>query len=211
MPSMLRSHPPEEALRLVETAKIPPLFIKFSNGQVPPDLFPRLVVQFFQWVKDKCQILQKPQLFHEFARFFISADGDSVILICRSSVIEVVVHGDNHSFASAVHRQLCSILECMHSESRWQRDMRYEMSFLCPVCSRGGVVGHCRNHDAQQCKEEECLHFLAESEVRKNRISICTNSPFAPNPKVQVKQFTPWFPSQIVQVNAFCFLTDPAE
>ena len=235
VPSMLRSHPPEEALRLVETAKIPPLFVKFSSGQVPPDLFPRLVVQFFQWVKDKCQILQKPQLFHEFARFFISADGDSVILICRSSVIEVVVHSDNHSCelvehfsasvklsadvqfentevicASAVHRQLCSILECMHRESRWQRDMRYEMSFLCPVCSHGGVVGHCRNHDAQQCKEEECLHFLAESEVRKNRI-ICTNSPFAPNPKVQVKQFTPWFPSQIEQVNTYCFSTDPTE
>ena len=235
VPSMLRSHPPEEALRLVETAKIPPLFVKFLNGQVPPDLFPRLVVQFFQWVKDKCQILQKPQLFHEFARFFISADGDSVILICRSSVVEVVVHGDNHSCelvehfsasmklsadvqfentevicASAVHRQLCSILECMNRESCWQRDMRYEMSFLCPVCSHGGVVGHCRNHDAQQCKEEECLHFLAESEVRKNRI-ICTNSPFAPNPKVQVKQFTPWFPSQIEQVNTYCFLTDPTE
>ena len=236
VPSMLRSHPPEEALRLVETAKIPPLFVKFSNGQVPPDLFPRLVVQFFQWVKDKCQILQKPQLFHEFARFFISADGDSVILICRSAVIEVVVHGANRSCelvehssasmklsadvqfentevigASAVHRQLCSILECMHRESRWQRDMRYEISFLCPVCSRDGVVGQCRNHDAQQCKEEECLHFLAESEVRKNRIPICTNSTFAPNPKVQVKQFTPWFPSQIVQVNTFRFLTDPAE
>ena len=236
VPSMLRSHPPEEALRLVETAKIPPLFVKFSNGQVPPDLFPRLVVQFFQWVKDKCQISQKPQLFHEFARFFISADGDSVILICRSAVIEVVVHGANRSCelvehssasmklsadvqfentevigASAVHRQLCSILECMHRESRWQRDMRYEISFLCPVCSRDGVVGQCRNHDAQQCKEEECLHFLAESEVRKNRIPICTNSTFAPNPKVQVKQFTPWFPSQIVQVNTFRFLTDPAE
>lgn len=235
VPSMLRSHPPEEALRLVETAKIPPLFVKFSNGQVPPDLFPRLVVQFFQWVKDKCQILQKPQLFHEFARFFISTDGDSVILICRSAVIEVIVHGDNHSCelvehfsasmklsadvqfentevigASAVHRQLCSILECMHRESRWQRDMRYEISFLCPVCSRDGVVGHCRNHDAQQCKEEDCLHFLAESEVRKDG-TICTNSPFALNPKVQVKQFTPWFACQIEQVNTYCFVTDPTE
>ena len=97
VPSMLRSHPPEEVLGLVKKAKVPPLFVKFLNGQVPPDLFPRLVVQFCQWVKDECKILEQPQLFHEFARFITSKDGDSVNLICHSSVVEVVVLGDDES------------------------------------------------------------------------------------------------------------------
>ena len=193
VPSMLRSHPPEEVLGLVKKAKVPSLFVKFLNGQVPPDLFPRLVVQFCQWVKDECKIIEQPQLFHEFARLITSKDGDSVILICHSSVVEVVVLGDDDSHKLAerllanmtlstdvqaettklicpsdVQRQLVSILERMHNESRWQRDMSYEISFLCPVCSPEGVVSYCQNHGAEKCKEEECLHFQGRSYLYAN-------------------------------------------
>lgn len=226
VPSMLRSHPPEEALKLVRTAKVPPLFVKFLNGQVPPDLFPRLVVQFCKWVKDECKILEQPQLFHEFARLITSKDGDSVILICHSSVVEVVVLGDDDSHKLAerllanmtlstdvqvettklicpgdVHRQLVSILERMHNESRWQRDMSYEISFLCPVCSPEGVVSYCQNHGSEKYKEEGCLHFLCESELRSAKeIIVCKKDSFAPNLRVQVKLFEPWFASSTEQV-----------
>ena len=226
VPSMLRSHPPEEVLGLVKKAKVPSLFVQFLNGQVPPDLFPRLVVQFCQWVKDECKIIEQPQLFHEFARLITSKDGDSVILICHSSVVEVVVLGDDDSHKLAerlsanmtlstdvqaettklicpsdVQRQLVSILERMHNESRWQRDMSYEISFLCPVCSPEGVVSHCQNHGTEKCKEEECLHFLCESELRSAKeIIVCPKASFAPNLRVQVKLFEPWFASSTEQV-----------
>ena len=227
VPSMLRSHPPEEALKLVKKAKVPPLFVKFLNGQVPPDLFPRLVVQFCQWVKDECKILEQPKLFHEFARLITSKDGDSVILICHSSVVEVVFLGgdDGHKlaehlsasmtlstdvqvettkpiYASDVHRQLVSILERLRNESRWQRDMSYEMSFLCTVCSPEGAVRYCQNHGTKKCKEEECLHFLCESELRRSAGEkiVCTKDPFAENLKVQVEMFAPWFASSTEQV-----------
>ena len=227
VPSMLRSHPPEEVLGLVKKAKVPPLFVKFLNGQVPPDLFPRLVVQFCQWVKDECKILEQPQLFHEFARLITSKDGDSVILICHSSVVEVVFLGgdDGHKlaehlsasmtlstdvqvettkpiYASDVHRQLVSILERLRNESRWQRDMSYEMSFLCTVCSPEGAVRYCQNHGTKKCKEEECLHFLCESELMRSAGEkiVCTKDPFAENLKVQVEMFAPWFASSTEQV-----------
>ena len=227
VPSMLRSHPPEEALKLVKKAKVPPLFVKFLNGQVPPDLFPRLVVQFCQWVKDECKILEQPKLFHEFARLITSKDGDSVILICHSSVVEVVFLGgdDGHKlaehlsasmtlstdvqvettkpiYASDVHRQLVSILERLRNESRWQRDMSYEMSFLCTVCSPEGAVRYCQNHGTKKCKEEECLHFLCESELMRSAGEkiVCTKDPFAENLKVQVEMFAPWFASSTEQV-----------
>ena len=227
VPSMLRSHPPEEALKLVKKAKVPPLFVKFLNGQVPPDLFPRLVVQFCQWVKDECKILEQPKLFHEFARLITSKDGDSVILICHSSVVEVVFLGgdDCHKFAEHlsasmtlstdvqvettkpiyacdVHRQLVSILERLRNESRWQRDMSYEMSFLCTVCSPEGAVRYCQNHGTKKCKKEECLHFLCESELRRSAGEkiVCTKDSFAENLKVQVEMFAPWFASSTEQV-----------
>ena len=70
VPSMLMSHPPEGIMSLVASASIPPLYLKFESGQVPPGLFPRLVLQFFQWVQEG-QVL-KPQLYHNFARFYTS-------------------------------------------------------------------------------------------------------------------------------------------
>ena len=227
VPSMLRSHPPEEVLGLVKKANVPSLFVKFLNGQVPPDLFPRLVVQFCQWVKDECKILEQPKLFHEFARLITSKDGDSVILICHSSVVEVVFLGgdDSHKlsehlsasmtlstnvqvettksiYACDVRRQLVSILERMRNESRWQRDMSYELSFLCTVCSREGAVNYCQNHGTKECKEEKCLHFLYESELRRSAGEniVCNKDSFAENLKVQVEMFAPWFASSTEEV-----------
>ena len=49
VPSMLKSHPQKEIAELIASAKLPYLFLTFRNGHVPLGLFPRLVLEFFQW------------------------------------------------------------------------------------------------------------------------------------------------------------------
>ena len=149
VPSMLMSHPPEGMMSLVASARIPPLFLKFESGHVPPGLFPRLVLQFFQWHQEE---LGKPQLYHNFARFYTSQKEDcSVILLCHSSSIEVVAHQGTSqdslqpvkfscsadvtnktcevSCAHGVRRQLGLImmLESIRKEFCWLRGMKYEV------------------------------------------------------------------------------------
>ena len=216
VPSMLKSHPPKEIIELVASAKIPSLFIKFENGQVPPGLFARLVVQFFQWGKGKLWRPENPQLFHNFARFFTTEDDYTVILLCHTSSIEVVVHNGNlnlelvddlskmtltprHdsagcSCAFAVRKQLGLMLECMRNEFCWLRNMRYEMCVICPVCCQGNRVGFCRTHRVQGCNEEQCLHFLSEAELCSDKYTIiCSKSASAQNIRVEVMLFEPWF------------------
>ena len=178
VPSMLMSHPPDEIMELIESAEIPSLFLKFETGQVPPGLFPRLVLQFLQWCKQECSSPEHPQLYHNFVRIYHSEEVNcSVILLCHMSSIEVIVHrgngGDevahcsmsassslvnnNHdTFACAVLRQLKLMLESMRGEFCWLQNMKYEVSFLCPVCCEGGVVSYCRTHLLKGCKQEEC-------------------------------------------------------
>ena len=220
VPSMLKTHPPEDIIKLLQSARIPSLFLKFENGLVPPGLFPRLVLQFFQWGKGTLWSPENPQLFHDFARFYTSEDEDcSVILACHSSSIEVVIHRDNDSFdlaedlsskmslatdynynsaesnsARVVRRQLELMLECMRNEFCYLRNMRYEMSVICPVCCDHGTVKYCSTHYARNCKEEQCLHFWYVSELCSGKKKInCTKSASARNTRVQVMQFAPWF------------------
>ena len=223
VPSMLMSHPPEGTMRLVASASIPPLFLKFESGQVPPGLFSRLVLQFFQWDQEG-QL--KPQLYHNFARFYTSQNEDcSVILLCHSSSIEVVVHqGTSQDLvdslrsklscsadarygtcevtcARAVRRQLGLILESIRNEFCWLKNMKYEVSFICPVCCQGGAVNFCRVHALQGCKQEECLHFWSESQLCDVKINRCDKSAAAQSNRVDIKQFTPWFAPPRNQVN----------
>ena len=226
VPSMLRSHPPTEIIELVKSAKIPSLFIKFENGQVPPGLFVRLVLQFFQWGKEKFWRPVNPQLFHNFARFFTFQDDYSVILLGHSSSVEVVVHKGNLSLeleedlsskmtlsadfqydtagvtcARDVRRQLGLMLECMRNEFCWLRNMRYDMSVICPVCCPGGAVDYCSTHHVRGCKEEQCFHFLSESELcGTEEPVICTKSASAQNIGIQVMKFAPWFATPRQQV-----------
>ena len=226
VPSMLMSHPPEEIMELIASAEIPSLFLKFETGQVPPGLFPRLVLQFLQWCKQECASPEHPQLYHNFVRIYRSEEVNcSVILLCHMSSIEVVVHrgngGDevahrsksassspvnsNHDpFARAVLRQLELMLESMRREFCWLQNMKYEVSFLCPVCCQGGVVSYCRTHRTKGCKQEECLHFWPESVLcREKKVLGCTRSASAQNNKVLVRDFEPWFSPTRNQVNNF--------
>ena len=226
VPSMLMSHPPEEIMELIASAEIPSLFLKFETGQVPPGLFPRLVLQVLQWCKQECASPEQPQLYHNFVRIYRSEEVNcSVILLCHMSSIEVVVHrgngGDevaqrsksavsspvnsNHDpFACAVPRELELMLESMRREFCWLQNMKYEVSFLCPVCCPGGVVNYCRTHRTKGCKQEECLHFWSESVLcREKKVIGCTRSASAKDNKVLVRDFEPWFSPTRNQVNNF--------
>ena len=222
VPSMLMSHPPQDIIKLVTSAQIPSLFVKFESGQVPPGLFPRFILQFFQWGRDEFWSSVDPQLYRNFARFYTSGDDDcSVVLFCHSSSIEVVVHRGNLSpelaeglntstdafevsCARAVYRQLGLMLECMRKEFCWLRNMRYEVCVICPICCQRGLVNYCRTHHKQSCQRDECLHFWSESELRSaNHFIICTRSATALKNKVHVKRFAAWFASPDEPVNKY--------
>ena len=239
VPSMLKTHPPEKVIELLKSARIPSLFLKFENGLVPPGLFPRLVLQFFQWGKGTLWSPVNPELFHGFARFFISEDEDcSVILACHSSSIEVVIHRGNDSFdlaedlsskmylatdnnydsaesncAGLVRKQLELMLERMRNEFCYLRNMKYEMSVMCPVCCNRGTVNLCRTHHVQSCKEEQCLHFWSVSELCSGKTKFnCTKLASARITRVQVGQFAPWFPTlgqQVWKITSICVARVP--
>ena len=217
MPSMLKTYPPKDITRLVEaaSAQIPPLFIKFKSGLVPPGLFPRLVLLFLQWGKENSLNPVKPLLYHNFARCFISKDtSQSVILLCLSSFIKVFVHRgdgiqesmtslavdvshDGVTFAGSVCKQLELILASMRKEFSWLRNMRYKLGFICPVCCQGGVAVYCDTH-GDGCKREECFHFWSLSHFRNPKKAIdCNEFAGAPITRVDTRPFEPWFAYQV--------------
>ena len=222
VPSMLRWYPPQEITKLITSATLPSLFVKFEPGQVPSNLFPRLVLQFLQWGRNEFWSTVNPQLYKNFARFYTAEDENcSVVLLCHSSLIEVVVHkGNTHSLkeelptnlgnspghhrdsfkmrcAREVFRQLVFLLECLRKEFCWLKRMKYKVGVICPVCCHKRLVSYCSTHHKQDCVREECLHFISESELRNaaNQSITCTRSAVAVNNKVYIKDFTPWFDS----------------
>ena len=220
VPSMLMSLPPKDIIKLVASAQLPSLFLRFDSGVVPAGLFPRLVVKFSQWWTEEFQSQHVPQFFHNFARFYISPnEGGSVVLLCHSSSVEVIILGVNDCLTLArllrskmkvsarffrdntdkspahfVRSQLVLMIDSMRNEFFWIKNMRCEMSFLCPVCCHQGAVDFCQNHRAKGCKQEECLHFIAESELYKStKTIVCIRAATAKDNRVSLKQFAPWF------------------
>ena len=221
VPSLLMSYPPEGVIKLLESRKNPSLFLKFQFCQIPPSLFPRLVLQFLQWCTCEFQSAEDPKLHHSFARFFISPNGGcSIILLCHPSSVEVVLLGETQNgdlsedlqskttssidvnsspdpfiahIARSVRRQLSLIFECMRKEFFWFNSIRHEVCFLCPVCSQGGTINYCQTHRAQGCMQEECLHFWSESELlSSSEAVICRESVDAVKTRIKLKQFAPW-------------------
>lgn len=221
VPSMLISHPDDNATKLLASAIFPPLFIRFRQPhplgsfhgnpdarsceecmyvQVPLGMFPRLVVKFVQWcTKEKFRPLYK-DMYQNFARFPVhSTEGYSVILLCHSSSIEILVHrnADTKSDTSAVNigrmvrSQLESMLRGMCTEFVWLNSMEYEFCVLCPICCKQGSVNCCRRHDMNRCDKEECLHFWSESDLQREQ--MCTKDAFAEDTRVPVEKFVPWF------------------
>ncbi len=220
VPSMLMSHPAEDIIRLVKSSHVPSLYLTFNSSQVPIGLFPRMVLQFYQWCSKEWPSPCEPQFHQNFARFHISPDdGCSVILLCHSSFIEIVVHRPNDEVrdlskrlqtmatkyspnlgdhnpdvivARAVRRQVGLMLECMPKEFVWLRNMACEMKVLCPVCCSGGSVQYCQDHGMKYCKQEQCLHFWSEVELQSGQ-QFCDRSAVAGDPRLNHKQFAPWF------------------
>lgn len=222
VPSMLKFPPPDGIVELIKSAEFPSLFLQFESGLVPPGLFPRLVLQFFHRTKDECVTSEDPHLYHNFARVYTSEENYSVIIFCHSFSIEVVVHKGNSSqdiadrlrsklslsedasfdrCVRAVRRQLQLILESMRKEFCWLRNMKYIVSFICPVCCEGNAVKYCGTHDAKRCEQEECLHFWSESQVCSVKTLFCKKSVVAQNNRVQTEQFVPWLVPLGNQVN----------
>ena len=178
-------------------------------------------MQFLQWCTYEFQSAEDPKLHHNFARFFISPNGDcSIILLCHPSSVEVVLLGERENgdlsadlrskmtssvdenpstdpfiahVARSVRRQLSLIFECMRKEFFWFNSIRHEVCFLCPVCSQGGTINYCQTHRAQDCMQEECLHFWSESELLSSpEAVICRESVDAVKTRIKLKQFAPW-------------------
>ena len=220
VPSMLMSHPPEGIVELIKSAQIPFLFLKFESGHVPPGVFPRLVLQFFQWAEDERMRPVDPQLYHNFAKFYTAEDENcAVAFLCHSLSIEVVVHTGSSSniladilpsklslsadatCARAVRRQLGLILESMRNEFCWLKNVKYEVSFICPVCCEETSVNYCRTHRAKRCEREECLHFWSEYQLCNVKTPSCLKSAVAQNKRVQIEKFAPWLLPQRNQVS----------
>lgn len=217
VPSMLMSPPTEDVLRLLDSVKIPSLFITFASGRVPPGLFSRLILLFLPWCNEEWNSKMTPQLFHNFAIFHIlPGQGVSLIFRCHSSSIEIVVYSgdiDNETGAKktrgnidqtlsrAIHWKLRLVLECMRKEFHWLKNVKYDMCVCCPVCSQPGSV-KCHPHDVHGC---ECLHFLSESDLRQRQ--YCDRPGHNPlgDCRIRVKQFECWFSFEDVEESAGTF------
>lgn len=215
VPSMLKSHPTDGVLDLLASANVPSLFLKFDSGHVPQGFFPRMLLQFIQWCHEEWSSQRQPRMFSNFARFFTSLqEGQSVILLCHFNSIEIGVHrmgssGNNTSLQEGedpshrvsditvcrkVRRQLGLMLECMRNEFHWLRNVRCKMYVRCPVCCNEGVVRYCCNHDMTDCKQEDCLHFFSEAELRDcDQPMVCLRSVIAQDVRVDLQRFQPWF------------------
>ncbi|XP_068712717.1 uncharacterized protein [Montipora foliosa] len=210
VPSMLKSAPTDDVFKLLDSIQVPSLFIRFELGRVPPGLFPRLVLQFYQWSKKEWKSPVNPELSRNFALFHILPDqGTSVILLCHSFCIEVAVHtGDcavetatsglnygnfDMSTSLAIHWQLRMILESMRNEFDWLSNIRFEMCVCCPICSLKGTV-KCRAHDVRGC---ECLHLLSESELQQ--CQFCTKPGIRGDCRIRIQMFAPWFSFSVAQ------------
>ena len=212
VPSMLMSPPTEEVLELLDSAQTPSLFVRFESGRVPPGLFSRLVLQFYQWCKEEWKSSLNPELSLNFALFHMRPDqGTSVIFVCHSSSIEIVFHSGDDSVDAGmagfthgnfdpttcrgIHWQLRLILECMSKEFGWLKSMKFEMCVCCPVCSQRGTV-RCRTHDVRGC---ECLHLLSESELLE--CQYCTRPGFHGDCRIRILMFEHWFAFSDAQEN----------
>ncbi|XP_015758966.1 PREDICTED: uncharacterized protein LOC107338244 isoform X2 [Acropora digitifera] len=219
VPSMLKYYPTQEFTKLITSASLPSLFVKFESGQSPSNLFPRLVVQFLKWGRKTFWSTENPRLFKNFARLYTKSQKCSVVLLCHSSLIEVVVHGGNDPslkddfqanlgnspsdqcnslevlVAREIFGQLMVLLECFRKEFSWLKRMKYQAGVICPVCCHERIVKYCTTHHKQDCNREECLHFIPGSELRNaNQPITCTRSPAAVD-KVGMNDFSAWFPS----------------
>ena len=208
VPSMLNSHSDKETKKLLSEASILSLFVRFKrlrpddagyeHLQVPIGVFSRLVVKFLQWgIKNKIHPLYY-HMYKSLARFPTLAKGYSVILLGRSSCIEVVVCKDKNTANKAtigyeVRQNLEVMLRSLQEDWFWLNSIEYEFCVICPLCCEGRSRKDCKKHceEEKNCEKEECLHFWPESALQNE--PRCLNWSYSPNEIVPVEQFLDWF------------------
>ena len=204
VPSMLRSPPTDDVLKLLASAQIPSLFVRFESRRVPPGLFSRLILLFHKWTQERWMSPIKPVLFNNVALFHILPhNATSLVLLCHSSSIEIVLCvgdgvalADEASFSCEVdrnvsrdiHRQMRLFLECMRKEFFWLEHMRYEMCVSCPVCSLQKGSSKCRKHCVSGC---DCLHLLSDLEMQN--LPYCERPVVCGDRRICKEMFAPWF------------------
>ena len=214
VPSMLQTLPPNKISDLVRSAKLPSLFLKFETGRVPPGLFPRLVLEFFQWCRKEFSGIDLRKTYRNFARFYnFPNQGLSLVLLCHSSTIEVVVLSVKRGTdvvdvdsIRAFRNQLTSIIDRVWKKFFWVKNVGCEVSFLCPVCSYRRMVSFCPQHDKESCEQEDCLHFISESDLKNEKEAVCTYSETTLDNSIYVEQFAPWISSGKEKVRKNVFL-----
>lgn len=73
------------------------------------------------------------------------------------------------------------------------KNLRFDVSFMCPVSCTGGSLKYFRTHHTGDCKQEDCLHYWTESEICSAKRTVrCRRCPTALDKKVQVETFSPW-------------------
>ncbi|PFX12864.1 putative serine/threonine-protein kinase pats1 [Stylophora pistillata] len=201
VPSMLRTNPPKMISSLVESAQIPSLFLKFDAGQVPPGLFPRFVLEFFLWCRIEFPRSVPPQIYNNFARFYIFPDqGLSIVLLCHSSAIEVIVVSVNSEIGMVdmasirvFRSQLTLMIDRIWNKFFWVKNVACRVCFLCPICSHGRMVSFCTQHFIENCEQEDCLHFISESDFdNKTPQVLCKKFATAQDNRIQAEDFAPW-------------------
>ena len=204
VPSMLRSPPTDDVLKLLASAQIPSLFVRFESRRVPPGLFSRLILLLHKWTQERWMSPIKPVLFNNVALFHILPhNATSLVLLCHSSSIEIVLCvgdgvalADEASFSCEVdrnvsrdiHRQMRLFLECMRKEFFWLEHMRYEMCVSCPVCSLQKGSSKCRKHCVSGC---DCLHLLSDLEMQN--LPYCERPVVCGDRRIFKAMFVPWF------------------
>ena len=204
VPSMLRSPPTDDVLKLLASAQIPSLFVRFESRRVPPGLFSRLILLLHKWTQERWMSPIKPVLFNNVALFHICPhNATSLVLLCHSSSIEIVLCvGDGVALANEasfscevdrnvsrdIHRQMRLFLECMRKEFFWLEHMRYEMCVSCPVCSLQKGSSKCRKHCVSGC---DCLHLLSDLEMQN--LPYCERPVVCGDRRIFKAMFVPWF------------------
>ena len=204
VPSMLRSPPTDDVLKLLASSQIPSLFVRFESRRVPPGLFSRLILLCHKWSQERWMSPIKPVLFNNVALFHILPhNATSLVLLCHSSSIEIVLCvGDGVALANEasfscevdrnvsrdIHRQMRLFLECMRKEFFWLEHMRYEVCVSCPVCSLQKGSSKCRKHCVRGC---DCLHLLSELEMQN--LPYCERPVVCGDRRIFKAMFVPWF------------------
>ena len=204
VPSMLRSPPTDDVLKLLASSQIPSFFVRFESRRVPPGLFSRLILLFHKWTQERWMSPIKPVLFNNVALFHICPrNATSLVLLCHSSSIEIVMCvGDGVALADEarfscevdlnvsrdIHRQMRLFLECMRKEFFWLEHMRYEVCVACPVCSLQKRNSKCRKHCVRGC---DCLHLLSELEMQN--LPYCERPIVCGDRRICTAMFAPWF------------------